>query len=84
MGNRIGIIAIIVEQHRKSVAEINNILSQYSDCIQARTGVPNHEKDIYVISLIVELTTEQLGAITGKLGNLPGVTVKSMLTNKSY
>lgn len=81
---RIGVIAIVIEDHRKSVAEVNAILSDYSECVRARTGIPNQEKDIYVISLIVELTTEQLGAVTGRLGNLPGVTVKSVLTNKSY
>ncbi len=82
--NRIGVIAIIIEENRKSVAEVNKILSDYADCVCARTGIPNREKDIYVISLIVEVTTEQLGAITGRLGNLPGVTVKSVLTNKTY
>lgn len=82
--NRIGSIAIIIEGNRKSVAAVNEVLSEYFECIRARTGIPNHEKGIYVISLIVELTTEQLGAITGKLGNLPDVTVKSLLTNKSY
>jgi putative iron-only hydrogenase system regulator len=82
--SRIGVVAVIIEQNRRSVAEVNRILSDYFDCIRARTGIPNHEKDIYVISLVVDVTTEQLGAITGRLGNLEGVTVKSVLTNKSY
>ncbi|MEG1158194.1 MAG: CopG family transcriptional regulator, partial [Christensenellaceae bacterium] len=63
--NRIGIIAVIIEQNRQSVADVNQILSDYSDCIHARMGVPNHEKDIFIISLIVEVNTEQLGAMTG-------------------
>ena len=82
--NRIGVIAIIIEDHRHSVGAVNEILAEYADCVRARMGIPNREKDLYVISLIVEVTTEQLGAITGRLGNLPGVTVKSVLTNKSY
>lgn len=83
---RIGSIAIIIEGEggRESVARINALLSEYYECITARMGVPNHQKDIYVISLIVDLTTEQLGALTGKLGRLKNVTVKSLLTNKSY
>lgn len=83
---RIGSIAIIIEgdSGRESVAQVNSILSDYYECITARTGIPNHDKDIYVISLIVDLTTEQLGALTGKLGRLKNVTVKSLLTNKSY
>lgn len=82
--NRIGIIAIIIEGHHESVAQVNAILSEFSDMIHARMGVPNHEKDINVISLVVEATNEQVGAVTGRLGNLPGVTVKSMMTNKTY
>lgn len=83
---RIGSIAIIIEGEggRNSVAQVNAVLSEYYECITARTGIPNHDKDIYVISLIVDLTTEQLGALTGKLGRLKNVTVKSLLTNKSY
>lgn len=82
--NRIGIIAIIIEENRESVAQVNAILSEYSALIHARMGVPNREKGIYVISLVVEVNNEQLGAITGRLGNLKGVTVKSMMTNKTY
>lgn len=82
--NRIGIIAIIIEGHRESVAQVNAILSDYSEIVHARLGVPNHEKDINVISLVVEATNEQVGAVTGRLGNVNGVTVKSMMTNKTY
>ena len=79
--NRIGIIAIIIEGHKESVARVNAILSEYADLVHARMGVPNHEKDINVISLVVEATGDQVGAMTGLRGNLPGVTVISMMTN---
>ncbi|MEG2575988.1 MAG: iron-only hydrogenase system regulator, partial [Christensenella sp.] len=79
--NRIGIVAIIIEGNRENVTAVNAILSEYSDVVHARMGVPNKEKELYIISLVVEVTNEQLGALTGKLGNLAGVTVKSMMTN---
>ncbi len=81
---RIGVVAVIIEQNRRSVEEVNHIFSEHHESILARTGIPNKEKDVYVITIVAELTTEELGALTGRLGNLPGVTVKSMLTNKSY
>jgi nitrate reductase NapAB chaperone NapD len=34
----------------------------------------------YIIALIVHATTDEIGALTGKLGNLPGVSVKASLT----
>ena len=42
--------------------------------------MPNHESGVAVIGLIVNGTGDQLGAMTGQLGNLPGVQVKSALT----
>ena len=36
------------------------ILSEYADLVHARMGVPNHEKDINVISLVVEATGDQV------------------------
>lgn len=81
---RIGVVAVILEDERQSAAEVNDLLSQFAHCIRARLGVPNLEKDLHVIALVVEISTEELGALTGRLGKLPGVTVKSLLTNKTY
>ncbi len=82
--NRIGSVAIIIEGNKQSIEQVNQILSAFSQGITARMGVPNHEKNIFVISLIVEMSNEELGAMTGKLGNLPDVSVKSLLTGKTY
>lgn len=81
MDNRIGVIAIIVE-NSNSVQRVNSILSTYSELIVGRMGVPYKEKQVKVISIIVDGTTDEIGALTGKLGRLDGVTVKSALTKK--
>lgn len=44
-------------------------------------GIPYRERGISVISIIVEGDTDEIGALTGKLGNLKGVTVKTALTS---
>jgi putative iron-only hydrogenase system regulator len=51
--------------------------------IIGRMGLPYRERNVSVISLIVDGTTDELGALTGKLGNLPKVTVKSALAKAS-
>jgi putative iron-only hydrogenase system regulator len=79
---RIGVIGIVVE-NRDIAPRVNQILSEYGEIIIGRMGLPYREKDIAVISLIVDGTTDELGALTGKLGNLPQVTVKSALTKSS-
>lgn len=76
---RLGVVGIVVED-RNSAIEVNKILSEYADIIIGRMGVPYKEKEVSVISLIVDGTTDQIGAMTGKLGNIPGVIVKSALT----
>lgn len=74
-------VAIIVES-RDSVETVNKFLSTYGEIIVGRMGVPYKEKNLNVISIIVDGTTDEIGALTGKLGRISGVTVKSALTQK--
>lgn len=60
---------------------MNMILSDFGDMILARQGLPLRQKSIHVISLVVEGTTDAIGALTGKWGRLEGLQVKSVLTN---
>ncbi|MGI6488225.1 MAG: CopG family transcriptional regulator [Syntrophomonadaceae bacterium] len=81
MNKRLGVVGIVVE-NRDVAPDLNQILSSYGHLVIGRMGVPFRERDIAVISLIVEGTTDDIGAMTGKLGNLPGVQVKSALARK--
>lgn len=82
MDSRLGVIGIVVE-NRESVPKVNQILSDYADMVVGRMGVPYHKRELSVISVIVDGSTDRIGALTGKLGNLKGVTVKSALTKES-
>ncbi|MDD3899355.1 MAG: iron-only hydrogenase system regulator [Syntrophomonadaceae bacterium] len=81
--NRLGVIGIVIE-NREEVPRVNEILSNHAEMIIGRMGLPYREKNVAVISLIVDGTTDQLGSLTGKLGNIPGITVKSALSKKSF
>lgn len=81
MEKRIGVVAIIVEEI-SSVEAVNSVLSEHGEMIVGRMGIPYRERGIRVISLIIDGTTDEVGAMTGKLGRIPGVTVKSALTKK--
>lgn len=80
MEKRLGIVAIVVEDSR-SVPLVNALLSDYAQLIDARMGLPMRGKGISLISLVVEGSTDTIGALCGKLGKLSGVKVKSVLTN---
>lgn len=77
---RLGFIGIIIENGQNSVEQVNRTLSEHSTIIIGRTGIPYREKDCKVITLIVDATTDELGALTGKLGSIPGVSSRSALS----
>ncbi|XPV76669.1 MAG: TM1266 family iron-only hydrogenase system putative regulator [Desulfovibrio sp.] len=79
MDKRIGVIGIIIENRKDGAPSVNTILTDYGHIIAGRMGLPYKEKDVNVISIIVESTTDELGALTGKLGQISGVKVKSIL-----
>jgi len=80
MERRIGVIGIVVENRKEVSDKLNKILSEHGEIIVGRMGIPYRERGLCVISLIVDGTTDEIGALTGKLGSLPGVKVKSALT----
>lgn len=82
MDKRIGVIGIVIDD-MSQVTEVNNLLHQYSEIIIGRMGVPYREKGLSVISLIVDGTTDNIGALSGKLGKLKGLSVKSALSKKN-
>lgn len=73
---RLATLSIFIED-KKSVEYVNEILSHFSNIIISRMGIPYREKNISVIVLILESTNEELGALSGKIGNLKGVSCKT-------
>ncbi len=82
MQRRIGVIGIVVEERGKVTRRLNQILSNFGELIIGRMGVPSRDLDLSIIALIVDGTPDEIGAITGQLGNLDGITVKSALTSR--
>lgn len=80
MNKRMGFIGIIIEDRDNDVGKVNEIISHYADDIIARVGIPYKEKDCSIITLIVDIDTDKLGELTGKLGAIPSVSVKSGLS----
>ncbi len=80
---RIGVIGIVIHEPKNVAEKVNTVISGYGHIVIGRMGIPKPEANVGVIALIIEGTTDEVGALTGKLGNLPGVTVKSALTTQS-
>lgn len=78
MERRIGSILLLIED--KSNARIlNDIISNYAEIVIGRQGIRLRDKNKSIISLVLEGTTDELGGLSGKLGRLPGITVKSIV-----
>lgn len=77
---RYGFVGIIINKDIATGVEVQKVLSDHQDIIMGRMGIPAVEDgSISVITLIVNTSTDELGALTGKLGKLNGVNVKSGL-----
>ena len=76
---RIGVAAVIVEDPG-SVKEVNEVLHEHSGLIIGRMGIPYREREISVISLVLDATPDEISALTGKLGKIKAVSVKAVMS----
>lgn len=74
---RLAIIAIIVEEIEQT-EKLNKILHNYSKYIIGRMGIPYQKKNVNVISVVVDAPNDIIGAISGKLGMIENITVKTV------
>ena len=78
MEKRIGSALILVEDNSE-VSLLNEIISRHAHIIISRQGIPLREKKINLISLVLEGSTDEIGALTGQIGRLKSIRVKSLL-----
>ena len=83
METRVAIIGIIVE-NPDSVSQINDILHEVRDYVVGRMGIPYRERNISIISVVVDAPESLISSVSGKIGMLEGVSAKitySRMTN---
>jgi putative iron-only hydrogenase system regulator len=79
---RVAVISAILENPEKVQFEFNKIVSEYKEIIRGRMGIPFEEEDMSVISITVVGTLDEINSLTGKLGNLNNVVVKTSVSKK--
>jgi putative iron-only hydrogenase system regulator len=77
MEKRLHTLTITIYNRDSVYQQVGNLLHEYADKILLRTGYPIKEKNIAIIFLIVEMTNDELGALSGKLGQLKNVKVSA-------
>ncbi|MBQ8960048.1 MAG: iron-only hydrogenase system regulator [Ruminococcus sp.] len=78
---RIAVAAIVIDE-QGAVPEVNNILHEHSDMIIGRMGLPYRERGISLISVALDATPDRISSLTGRLGHIPGVSVKAAVSKK--
>ena len=73
-------MGIIVEDVG-SVAQLNDLLHTYSKYSIGRMGIPYREKGINIVSIAIDAPQDTISALSGKIGNLPGISVKTAYSN---
>lgn len=74
---RLAVLSVIVED-RAMAPRVNAYLSEFGEYIVGRMGIPYHEKNVSVLAVVLDAPPSVVNALTGKLGNLPGVNAKSL------
>lgn len=80
MATRVAVMSIIVE-NPESVEALNQILHENGRYIIGRMGIPYRQKKINIISIALDAPQDTISAMSGKVGNLPGVSVKTAYSN---
>lgn len=80
METRVAVMGIIVE-NISSIERLNGILHDYGKFIIGRMGIPYREKNIHIISIAIDAPQDTLSALSGKIGKLDGVSVKTAYSN---
>ena len=75
--NRLALIGIIVS-NKQSVEQLNHLLSENGSYIRARMGVPCPDRGVSVISVLIDAPANVTSALSGKLGMLDGVSIKTI------
>ena len=76
METRVACITIIV-QNTESVERLNSILHEAAQYIIGRMGLPYQAKGMNIISIAIDAPQDLTSEISGKIGRLDGVTVKT-------
>ena len=82
METRISLIGIIVED-LESAGKINEILHEYSPYLVGRMGIPYREKNVSIISVVIDASNDVISSLSGKLGMIKGISVKTIYSKNN-
>lgn len=79
---KIAVIGAVLEKPEESQNEFNSIVSKFKGIVKGRMGIPYEDIGISVISIVVIGTIDEINSLTGKLGKINNVTIKTSISKK--
>ena len=76
METRVAVMSIIVE-NPDSVERLNSFLHEFGEFIIGRMGIPYRKRKVSIISIALDAPQNAISSLAGKIGTLPGVSVKT-------
>ena len=73
-------MSIIVE-NGDMVEKVNALLHEYGDFIIGRMGIPYRKRKVSIISIALDAPQNTISTLAGKIGALPGISVKTAYSN---
>ena len=80
MQTRVAVMGIIVE-NTDSVEQLNHLLHEYGHYIIGRMGIPYRARSINIVSIAIDAPQDVISALSGKIGSLDGISVKTAYSN---
>ena len=77
MESKVVVVSIIVRDE-EAAAAVNDLLHEYRQYIVGRMGIPYRQRNVSIISVVMDAPGEVASAASGKLGMQPGVTAKTL------
>jgi putative iron-only hydrogenase system regulator len=79
---RVAVIGAVLAKPRLSQRIFNETISSFKGLVKGRMGIPFERDDIAVVSITLVGELDEINALTGKLGNIPHITVKTAISGE--
>lgn len=79
MEEKVAIIGLFIRDN-EAAEKVNDILHSHANCVIGRMGIPYRQCGMNIMSIIVQASSDEISALSGTLGRVNGVTVKTMQT----
>jgi putative iron-only hydrogenase system regulator len=79
---KIAVIGAVLDNPSTCQSQFNQTISDFKGLIKGRMGIPFEDENVSVVSIIVYATIDEINNLTGKLGNIQGVSVKTAFSKR--